>query len=61
MFKLRCVTFYEGTVKGTNTHRASIIAGRFDTSGSMIPLLVPEISPSGFFCDGDEDKDEEEE
>ena len=26
--------------------------GRFDTSGSMIPLLVPEIWPWAFFCDG---------
>ena len=27
------------------------ISGCFDTSGSMIPLLVLEILPSGFFCD----------
>ena len=26
-------------------------SGRFDTSGSMIPLLVPEISPGDGFCD----------
>ena len=29
-----------------------IFSGRFDTSGSMIPRLVPEIAPSSDFCDG---------
>ena len=28
-----------------------IFSGRFDTSGSMIPCLVPEISPCGAFCE----------
>ena len=28
-----------------------IFSGRFDTSGSMIPRLVPEISPHDAFCD----------
>ena len=28
-----------------------IFSGRFDTSGSMIPRLVPEISPLDAFCD----------
>ena len=27
-------------------------SGRFDTSGSMIPRLVPEILPCNAFCDG---------
>ena len=26
-----------------------LVSGRLDTSGSMIPLLVPEISPWAFF------------
>ena len=30
----------------------SYFFGRFDTSGSMIPLSVPEISPCDGFCDG---------
>ena len=28
------------------------VFGRFDTSGSMIPRLVPKISPCDGFCDG---------
>ena len=28
-----------------------IFSGRFDTSGSMIPRLVPEISPLDTFCE----------
>ena len=27
-------------------------SGRFDTSGSMVPRLVPKISPFDAFCDG---------
>ena len=27
-------------------------SGRFDTSGSILPLSVPEISPCDGFCDG---------
>ena len=34
-----------------NFFQNSFFSGCFDTSGSMIPLLVPEISPWGF-CDG---------
>ena len=29
-----------------------MFSGCFDTSGSMIPRLVPEISPCDGFCDG---------
>ena len=29
-----------------------IFSGRFDTSGSMVPRLVPEISSLDAFCDG---------
>ena len=36
-------------------------SGRFDTSGSMIPLLVSEISALGGFCDEDEGEQDEEE
>ena len=28
---------------------SELVSGRLDTSGSMIPLLVPEISPWAFF------------
>ena len=39
----------------------SYFSGRFDTSGYILPLLVPEISPGDGFCDGrGEDEDEEE-
>ena len=30
----------------------SYFFGRFDTSGYILPLSVPEISPCGGFCDG---------
>ena len=30
---------------------SEFFSGRFDTSGSMIPRLVPEISPLDAFCD----------
>ena len=36
-----------------------IFSGRFDTSGSMIALLVPEISPGVGFCDEHEEDKEE--
>ena len=32
-------------------HFLRVFSGRFDTSGSMIPRLVPEISPLDAFCD----------
>ena len=35
-------------------------SGRFDTTGSMIPHLVPEISPCDTFCDGRTGEEEEE-
>ena len=31
---------------------SEIFSGRFDTSGSMVPRLVPEISSLDAFCDG---------
>ena len=31
---------------------SEFVSGRFDTSGSMIPLLVSKISPCDGFCDG---------
>ena len=34
----------------------NLFSGRFYTSGSMIPLLVPEISPCDGFCDEDEER-----
>ena len=34
--------------------RNSAMMGRFDTSGSMIPLSVSEISALDGFCDGEE-------
>ena len=30
---------------------SEFVSGRFDTSGSMIPRLVPEILPLDAFCD----------
>ena len=33
-------------------------SGRFDTSGSMIPLLVPEISPCDCFFEAAEEQQE---
>ena len=30
----------------------SYFSGRFDTSGYILPLLVPEITPGDGFCDG---------
>ena len=35
------------------------ISCRFNTSGSMIPLLVPEISPCDGFCDEEQQEQEE--
>ena len=37
-----------------------IFSSRFDTSGSMIPLLVPEISPCDGFCNEQQEEEEEE-
>ena len=31
---------------------SEFFSGRFDTSGSMVPRLVPEISSKCAFCDG---------
>ena len=36
----------------------SIVSGRFDTSGSMIPLSVSEISALGGFCDEEHEQQE---
>ena len=36
-------------------------SGRFDTSGSMIPLLVPEILPCDGFCDEQEHQEQQQE
>ena len=37
-----------------------MFSGPFDTSGSMIALLVSEISALDSFCDEQQDEDEEE-
>ena len=31
---------------------SEFVSGRFDTSGTMVPRLVPEISSLDAFCDG---------
>ena len=45
-----------GSLRGPTSRKRPFVlhaqAGRFDTSGSMTPLLVPEISPCDGFCDG---------
>ena len=36
------------------------ISGRFDTSGSIIPRLVPEISPCDCFCEEQQQQQQQE-
>ena len=45
---------------GTISFSYSEFFGRFDTSGSMIPRLVPEISPCDAFYDEQEEQEQQE-
>ena len=49
-FVITIINFFGG--RGGLIFLTRIFSRRFDTSGSMIPRLVPEISSLDAFCDG---------
>ena len=45
------MTIFYHSLKSFFDFLIQIFSGRFDTSGSMVPRLAPEISPLDAFCD----------